>query len=274
MLKLFTKKKSTEVDYNQIRQQELEKISVLLQDKRQSLGWDIESISDNLHITKNMLRAIENGDLSKLPEPVFIKELLKKYSSFLGINIREDIHNFPVETNNYHHRKNIHHKNIIPFHWRINFNSKYLYVIYIALLFFSIKSLNQILQPTPFTTQENIETQNSQDNTPQETTVTENPIKENVDNNTTIPVVNNVNDNPEQLKVNINAQDDSWVRVIIDGNTEFEGILTKGSQREWIATEEFTIRAGNAGGLLISVNEETPKQIGELGQVEEITLNL
>ncbi|WP_069790522.1 helix-turn-helix domain-containing protein [Cyanobacterium sp. IPPAS B-1200] len=273
MLKLFSGKKPIEVDYNQIRQEELDRVSVLLKDKRQSLGWDIESVSSNIHITKNILRAIENGDLNKLPEPVFVKELLKKYSEFLSVNIEETIDSFPTEKNNNKGYKSAHQRNINPFNFRINFNSKYLYVVYIALLFFSVKSLNEMLQPTPFTTQETTETQTSENDTEENQTVTDN-LTNNTDeitDNPTIPVVDN---NPEQLKVNIKAQDNSWVRVVIDGNTEFEGILTQGSEREWIASREFTIRAGNAGGLLISVNEETPKQIGELGQVEEITLNL
>ncbi|MGY6529535.1 MAG: helix-turn-helix domain-containing protein [Cyanobacterium sp.] len=272
MLKLFASKQPPEVDYNQIRQEELDRISVLLQNKRLSLGWDIESVSSKIHITKTILKAMENGDLSKLPEPVFIKELLKKYSEFLNINIEEEIKNFPTDKNNNQKNKSIHHRNINPLNFRVNFNSKYLYIVYIALLFFSVKSLNEMLQPTPFSTQDIPETQNSQNNTEDNQAIIDNLANngQTVDN-PTIPVVDT---NPEQLKVNIKAQDDSWVRVVIDGNTEFEGILTEGSEREWIASREFTIRAGNAGGLLISVNEETPKQIGELGQVEEITLNL
>jgi hypothetical protein len=76
------------------------------------------------------------------------------------------------------------------------------------------------------------------------------------------------------LNVKLVAQEDSWVRIVIDGETEFEGILSKGSEKEWIAQTELTIRAGNAGGLLISVNEDSPRQIGESGQVEELTLSL
>lgn len=275
MLKLFTEQKNVEVDYNQLRQEELDRISVLLQEKRQSQGWDIESISTKIHITKNVLRAIENADLHRLPEPVFIKELLKKYSDFLGMNIDDHIEKFPTKKNKKHKNKSS-YKNIVnPFNLNINFNSKYLYIIYVALLFFSVKSLNDMLKPTPFTIQDSIENQNM-GNQLEESTVTNNPPtpSQNQTENSTIPVVEENVSNPEQLKVNLKAQDDSWVRVIIDGDTQFEGILTKGTEREWVAKKEFTIRAGNAGGLLISVNEETPKQIGQLGQVEEITLNL
>ncbi|AFZ46846.1 hypothetical protein Cyast_0874 [Cyanobacterium stanieri PCC 7202] len=275
MLKLFTDQKNVEVDYNQLRQEELDRISVLLQEKRQSQGWDIESVSNKIHITKNVLRAIENADLYRLPEPVFIKELLKKYSDFLEINIEENIDNFPIKKNKKYKNKSSYKSIINPLNLNINFNSKYLYIIYIALLFFSVKSLNEMLQPTPFTTQDSIENQNLNSQS-EESTITDNPQtpSQNETENSTIPVVEENISHPEQLKVNLKAQDDSWVRVIIDGDTEFEGILTKGTEREWVAKREFTIRAGNAGGLLISVNEETPKQIGQLGQVEEITLNL
>lgn len=274
MLKLFTNQKTPEVDYNQLRQEELDRISVLLQEKRQSQGWDIESVSTKVHITKNVLRAIENADLHRLPEPVFIKELLKKYSDFLNLNIDNNIDNFPVEKSRKKKHQSTYKKIINPFNININFNSKYLYIIYITLLFFSVKSLNEMLQPTPFTTQDSIENQDINSPSPEQTISDNSLSNTNNTENQTIPVVENNSNNPEQLKVNLKAQESSWVRVVIDGDTEFEGILTKGSEREWVAKREFTVRAGNAGGLLISVNEETPKQIGQLGQVEEITLNL
>lgn len=37
------------------------------------------------------------------------------------------------------------------------------------------------------------------------------------------------------------------------------------------ANKELTVRAGNAGGVLIAVNKKEAKQLGQPGQVEEVT---
>jgi cytoskeletal protein RodZ len=69
----------------------------------------------------------------------------------------------------------------------------------------------------------------------------------------------------------VKLTDQSWVRVVADGKTEFEGMLPEGTQRIWAADKEVTVRAGNAGGVLVSLNEGQAKPMGEPGTVEEVT---
>ena len=61
------------------------------------------------------------------------------------------------------------------------------------------------------------------------------------------------------------------MRVEVDGKTEFEGTLPKGTQRQWVIDESITIRTGNAGAVMITINDETPQPLGEPGAVEEFT---
>jgi hypothetical protein len=58
---------------------------------------------------------------------------------------------------------------------------------------------------------------------------------------------------------------------MVDGKTEFEGVLTRGTEQKWTAKETITIRTGNAGGLLVTLNKENPKTLGNLGQIQEVT---
>ena len=53
--------------------------------------------------------------------------------------------------------------------------------------------------------------------------------------------------------------------------TAFEGTLPQGTQRQWTGKKEVTIKAGNAGGVAISFNNEQQKVLGAPGEVEEIT---
>ena len=64
----------------------------------------------------------------------------------------------------------------------------------------------------------------------------------------------------------------SWVRIVVDGKTEFEGVLSEGTKRAWEANKQLVLRAGNAGGIMVSLNDGTAKRLGEPGAVEEVTL--
>jgi hypothetical protein len=61
------------------------------------------------------------------------------------------------------------------------------------------------------------------------------------------------------------------LRITSDGNTEFEGILQPGETRSWTADEALTIRAGNAGGVLVSFNDGQAETLGQPGMVKEVT---
>lgn len=270
MMNFIKEKNNPTVDYDQQRQKVLDKLSILLREKRISKKLDLNFISGKIHITMNMLKAMEEADLSKLPEPVFTKALLTKYVNFLSLENKQLIDEFPIEKNP--SSSSSHRKNSIGLRpLRINFNSKYLYVFYALLLFLSMRTLNNVFEPASFVIDNSTNTEEFTEEL-ETHEIKDNPVPSNE-----IPVAENVVITPappQELNVKLVAQDDSWVRIVIDGETEFEGILSKGSEKEWVAKTELTIRTGNAGGLLISVNEDSPRQIGESGQVEEITLNL
>ncbi len=63
----------------------------------------------------------------------------------------------------------------------------------------------------------------------------------------------------------------SWLRITSDGRTEFEGILQPGDSRLWTADQALTIRAGNAGAVMVSYNDKQAEALGQPGMVREIT---
>lgn len=74
------------------------------------------------------------------------------------------------------------------------------------------------------------------------------------------------------FQVTAQFQDRSWMRVTVDGKVEFEGVIPKGEKKSWTAKEKIVIRAGNAGAVLASVNNQEAKPLGEAGKVAEVTL--
>jgi cytoskeletal protein RodZ len=72
------------------------------------------------------------------------------------------------------------------------------------------------------------------------------------------------------IEVSIELQDESWLRVQVDGKTEFEGTLTKGERKSWTAQKELVIRSGNAGAVMVSTNNQQPTPLGGLGRVKQV----
>ncbi|MEM9542411.1 MAG: DUF4115 domain-containing protein [Cyanobacteria bacterium P01_E01_bin.42] len=65
--------------------------------------------------------------------------------------------------------------------------------------------------------------------------------------------------------------DDCWLKVIADGKVLYQGTLASGEQKVWQAKEKITMVAGNAGGVLISINGQEAKSLGTPGAVETAT---
>jgi cytoskeletal protein RodZ len=88
------------------------------------------------------------------------------------------------------------------------------------------------------------------------------PVSANLDSNVAVQAV----------QIGVILKSSSWIRVVVDGKTEFEGVLPQGTSRTWRAQEQLTVKTNNAGGVLMSVNQQAPKQMGEPGKVEEVRI--
>ncbi|MEM8780503.1 MAG: DUF4115 domain-containing protein, partial [Cyanobacteria bacterium P01_G01_bin.49] len=80
------------------------------------------------------------------------------------------------------------------------------------------------------------------------------------------------NTQTEPVKAAIKLENDSWLNIKVDGQTEYEGFLKAGSQQAWTAKKSLVIRAGNAGAVNLSINDKPAQSLGESGQVKEITI--
>jgi hypothetical protein len=72
------------------------------------------------------------------------------------------------------------------------------------------------------------------------------------------------------VRVAVEMQDQSWLRITTDGEVTFEGVLKEGDTRTWTADEQVVIRAGNAGGVVVSFNEGAAESLGQPGVVTEV----
>ncbi|MGK7903339.1 MAG: helix-turn-helix domain-containing protein [Hormoscilla sp.] len=226
----------------------LAKIGARLRQLREENSISIEMMADKTGINQRQIRAIESGQLEQLPEPIYIQYFIKRYAEALGLNGAEEASAFPA--GDFFRPINpawIHLPAPIlrPIH---------LYVVYILVVLFSVSSLSYLMRHS-LNSERLLYVQ--------QPVKTPSPSASN--DSTTVP------HRPEPVRVNMTIDADSWLWIEADGQTEFEGILPKGSERTWVANQQLIIRAGNAGGVRIALNDELPQKLGEPNAVEEVT---
>jgi cytoskeleton protein RodZ len=74
-----------------------------------------------------------------------------------------------------------------------------------------------------------------------------------------------------EFTVVILAHEDSWLSIIADGNTIFEGTLVAENQHAVHGRNELVIRAGNTGGLDFVFNGKKLPSQGDYGEVKTLT---
>ncbi|MFB2645846.1 helix-turn-helix domain-containing protein [Raphidiopsis sp. BLCC-F218] len=244
-----------------IEEQQLQKLSELgnqLSALRQEKGLSINEVVLTTRIPGRLLTAIEGGDLANLPEPIYIQGLIRQFANALGLNGVELASNFPtgspklVFKPRYGYRTRV-FLELRPFH---------LYLIYIVVIVCSVNGLSQSLT-------QNIEAKknDTDPNLQASTSVSAIKLPELIN---LVSNRNNTKNSPVQVRIVVSSP--AWIRVVADGKIKFEGVLTQGSQKNWEATEELRVKTNNAGGVVMKVNQEEPKQMGKPGKSGEIRI--
>ena len=57
-----------------------------LSQEREKMGVTLKTVSEELHIKKELLQALEDTDWNLLPEPAFVQGFIKNYSDYLGLD--------------------------------------------------------------------------------------------------------------------------------------------------------------------------------------------
>jgi cytoskeletal protein RodZ len=253
---LFMKRKAQTPEQQQ--REQLLPIGRLLSQARQEQGVSLEALSQVTLIRPALLRAIELAELSELPEPVYTRGLIRRYADALhldGETLSSQFFTKPALAKN-SSWKDSPAAQLRPLH---------LYAAYVLLIVASVSGLSIVARRAapdaaapPILDPAAVEQLMPRQSKAPVQPVVASDAKPKVDANT--PIV---------LEVQFKEQ--SWVRVVTDGSTTFEGILQQGDERAWSAKQSLTIRAGNAGGVLVSYNQGESEVLGEPGTVAERT---
>jgi cytoskeletal protein RodZ len=276
---------------NEAQEQQLTEISKYLHQVREEKGIRIEEVAAKTNIRLYFLQALDAGKFTELPEPVYVQGFIRRYADILGLDGQALAKNFHLNAAAVAVQEP-HHEETEQITKKPNFRIP-LFVPFILLIagaaialvhIFNPRLITQssvqedsaatqpITDPSPLTvappaaTPDSIVT-NSENSPPSPTTA---PLNNSA--TATPSVTPSAENNPDTpLAVTLELQGNSWLQVKADGKTEFVGELSKGDRRTWTAKKQLTVRSGNAGAVLISVNEKQAQVLGANGRVKEVT---
>ncbi|MEM9976297.1 MAG: RodZ domain-containing protein [Cyanobacteria bacterium P01_D01_bin.2] len=242
------------------QQEQLLALGSVLRDAREASGQTLEEVAGKVLVRSRLLVAIEEARTTELPEPIYVRGLIRRYGDVLGLDGQTLANRYgeipaPKGEGRSWARDSV---QLRPYH---------LYGAYVVLIAISVSGLSYLMQRAipqnaaePIVDPAVVEQLTPGDTTSatqttQPTTQTE-----------TAPAA------PEEpIVVNVELVQQSWVRVTADGDQTYEGILQEGTERSWTAQESLTIRAGNAGGVVVAYNQGQAKPMGKPGTVVEQT---
>ncbi|MDJ1183514.1 helix-turn-helix domain-containing protein [Roseofilum casamattae] len=287
-MKQHKSKISSAPEFEQLKSVLIE-LGAKLQETRQEQGLSLDYISTKTHIRQSLLRAIEEGRLEQLPEPVYVHYFLREYANLLGLDGSTFARPFPSESRFQFlsaARFSLPVLQLRPIH---------LYLLYIAIIFGSVNGLSSFIERSIGSsagylvenaqpTSERVATATAASpviaSEPPSPSIPSQPLE--VADPATSPrrpepqpptiatITPTQNASSEPVRVNVSVSEAAWVRVEADGETTFEGTLTKGTKQTWVANQKLIILTGNAGGVSVALNEGEAEQLGENGAVEEV----
>jgi cytoskeletal protein RodZ len=253
------------------RSQKLAEIGAKLRDFREKESICLEKVAVVTMIRRDLLHAIEEGQLDQLPEPVYTQGLIKRYAEAMGLDGAEFADIFPIAQSTPRSAPKLSWQDLPQL------RPMHLYLFYTFLIIFSVNSLSQLMGGS-LTGKNQIGTEQialQQQEIARLAAESDRTTKnQKVDTYTALETaragesLNKSGNKP--VMVSVTFKEESWLQIEIDGKMEFEGVLPSGTQRTWQAQEKLVVVAGNAGGVLIAFNNGQAEQFGDPGVVKEV----
>jgi len=254
------------------RAEKLAEIGVKLRQSREQQSISLEQVALVTMIRCHLLQAIEEGQLDQLPEPVYTQGLIKRYAEVMGLDGAQFADFFPIEPAP---------RSLTKVSWQDwpQLRPMHLYLFYTFLIIFSVNSLSQLMGSSLTTKNVTsapdlaLQEQERARLVAKSLNATKN---QKVDTYTTLEAAKAGESlgksGNKPVMVNVTFKAESWVQIQVDGKTEFEGLVPSGTVRTWQAQKELVFLAGNAGGVMIAVNNGKAELFGAPGVVKEVIL--
>lgn len=226
--------------------------------RREELGYSLQNVEEETKIRRLYLEALENEDFSILPPKVYAVGFVKNYARFLRLDEKLITEQFKELAYSDESSEEVpfaySNKPIIP-GW-LSATNVFAALVFLLLAiwvgnylvgYFSGQNIvEEPIIPPIIQQPHETETEPEAEQQEPEEAATE----------------------PQNVNLAINARQDCWLEVTIDGETDFVGMIRAGEERIFAGERSVYILAGNAGGIDITVNKENVGAFGEVGQVK------
>ncbi|MGP0129638.1 MAG: helix-turn-helix domain-containing protein [cyanobacterium endosymbiont of Rhopalodia musculus] len=137
-------KKTSSYDFEQVQHDILADIGAQLNQARREQNISLEAVAADTFISLGLLKSLENGILKDLPEPIYVRGLIRKVADYLGLNGRGLANSFPPKMAENSSRFSRVQISFPTFELR----PLHLYFIYIAIVILSVEGISNHLKRT------------------------------------------------------------------------------------------------------------------------------
>jgi hypothetical protein len=233
---------------------------------RQSQGVSLDQIAFETRIGIRFLQAIENEDFHLLPGGIFNRGFIRTYAGRVGLDADQVVAEYE-RISGHRPSVDIETASSPP----LNPAQKSLFPIALGILAVAIiifyaatRSSDEsaienrrpaVFEPSPVPATEPI---------PDERPIAPLPVPaESIEAEPELP--------SQALAVEMEVREPTWIKLITDGNEVVAGeVLQPGTTRRYTAEASIDITIGNAGGLVLRVNDRQVGFLGRSGEVREV----
>jgi cytoskeletal protein RodZ len=230
---------------------------------REARGLTLSDVAEQIHIRSVYLNAIENEDWKSIGAPVYVRGFIRTYARFLGKDAEDAVARFnqtsPVE------------RPVVPSASAATLSDNersgpslaavVATLVAVVLVAFVAYEWWQYAHPGSASTVARATPAPQPAATGGESQA---PAADASARPAATPRPSGVA--PHQLSLKLTQR--SWLRVVVDGTQQLEGIYPAGTARTFKGNVA-DVRAGNAGGVVIATNDRSPKPMGNIGDVVE-----
>lgn len=269
-----------------------------LKEQRELLGFSLEDVERHTHLRIHYLESLEAGDLDGLPSPVQGRGMLNNYAVFLGLDPEPLLLRFADGLQARLAVKQAARAETLPQRARRELRSPtrlqrtisseliigaalvvFLAVssIWVAIRIFAIQSDQQVAPTAPSIAEVLLATATE--------TLTPTPVPPTL----TLPAaalpatlqptgtgepLAVAGTPPSGVQVYITARHRAWMRVLVDGEVEFEGRILPGSAYAYSGDERVELVTGDGEALQVFFNQQDLGPLGLAGQVVSLVFTL
>jgi len=224
-----------------------------LKEAREIKGYSLEYIEEETKIRKLYLNALEQENFKILPPKVYATGFVRKYADFLGLDPDIMVEEFQVlaYSDEVHNEESESQKIKRNFHFPLR-NILAAIVFLLIAIWAGNWVVGYITKAIP-------------DESDKKSPPTQ------VEEPANIPEPNNEQDIQEEPKgtLLVEANQDCWLHIVVDGEAVYSQTMRAGESANFEGKQSIYIKAGNAGGIVITFNGEKQEPIGGIGEVVE-----